>query len=401
MIRPAHLPVGWGVVAPSQNSEKTKLQDYWKETVKRRLIDDGVASETIRNYNTQCNHWLAFWRAVHEQRQKDEVDEKTNAIDQKPVDTGSTGQLSRRREEPSIGAITAQDMADFRAWFASQPYQGKTRAKSTINRAVKFVRMVLKAAEDNERIASAPRLKKLAAPKMKKKIYLSIEHVDKIYRACSAALWPTWDCNRNELSISPADYWRAIVVMLYNYGFRTNDLVQTESAENPAICWKNIVFEPESPGSEVTNQHGWLYFVPAKTQRIKPDPLVLPLSRAAKIHLERIKPTDCNPSDPVFPFPRNKKRFYATWDLISTASGVGPKLAISQGREIYKIYDMRKTCATHHNRNDRGIAPFILGHSDRDDKGVQMTDTFYDNPEEALVDAFKTLQQPESFYDLS
>ena len=383
----AQLPRGWKVIRDDNDTRPRvflrKAFDKYRLPI---LVQEGRKQSTIREYRTAIRAWESYWLSGINRGEPDE----------KPSVSRTEGHLSSfdpgETQEPSIDQISRDHLAEFRGW-----YSAGSRGKLQVNKCLKNIQAILTAAEDSDEIEAAPKLRMLTAAKNTGKTYLSYDHVDAIYRACSVAEWPTKDHNRQELKFSPEQYWRAAVVLFFNYGFRTQELIAYEN-DHESLKWGQVSFEEESPASEVTNSHGWFWYTPQKQEDIKPEPLVLPMPFLVKAHIKSIWHYQAEDSSLVFPFPRNKKRFYATWTAIAKAAGVKPKAALtSKNRRTYQIKDFRKTCATWHNVNFRGIAPFVLGHASRDSGSVAMTDGHYDNPEMALIKAFSTLAQPSSF----
>ena len=344
------------------------------------LIQEQRKPATIAEYQTALYAWQRFWHP--EKRFKNES-------------TPSVSTTDGVKPEPSIEQITGDELAEFRAWYSSG-----TRGKLQVNKIVNNIRSILIAASERNKITSAPKLKKLSANKSAPKVYLSYEHVNAIYEACESAKWPVKDRNQNELNLPAARYWQTAVVLFFNYGFRTQELIAFEKGHR-ALAWNNIEFGSESPGSEIQNEHGWLWYTPQKQEHCKPQPLILPLNLISRQHLQMIYRAKRADQKLLFPFAHDTDKFYETWHLIVDAAGVKPKSAMSTSENRYQIKHFRKTCTTWHNFFCRGIAPFVVGHADRDSGAVAMTNDHYDNAELALVQAFKEFEQPSSFEQIN
>ena len=361
---------------PNFNHEPT-IGDLFKTVMIPQLQRLKRAPATISDYRTSVTKWEAFWKAGVFT----------------PPDSLSGGQPERIPEPPAKD-VTRRHLQAFADW-----YVGTGTAAVTVNRRVGLLVAILDAAADSDDhqidVPKAP--KRLPSVTAGAKVVLPIKHVEAIYNACAVVTWPEYDHAGKPLAAAAADYWRCLIVMLFNYGPRLQDLAAYECGRSP-IEWQGnesgISFDSESPASEVVSDHGWLWFVPSKTQAVKSDPLVLPLPLVVRQHLETIRGDG---TGLVFPFPRHSKRFGEQRKAIFLAAGVKPKAALSRGRDHYLPKDFRKTCLTCHQRANRGIGPFITGHAERGSGRVLIADRHYDNAEQALADHFGQFEQPAAF----
>lgn len=288
-----------------------------------------------------------------------------------------------------IGLISRADLADWRTWLMS-PEGGSCSAR-TANKHLTSVQSILASAP----LAAAPKLRPLPVVVAAKKFYLTYDQIDALYRACDVAAWPTL-LGDKPLPYSPPRYWRAMLVMQFNYGPRTQELAAYER-EQDTLTWGQVSWEPETPDQAGTaqNEHGWFWYTPQKQKRVKGDPLVLPLSQAAARHLRSIYPPgQVADSDRVFPFPYSPDSFYETWWAIVAASGVQLKKDLKTGeRPAVELKLLRKTCETWHDTHSPGIGEIITGHAERTVSGKH-----YANRELRLVEAVNNLPQPASFH---
>ena len=356
---------------PAPKTNAATIGDLFESVVIAELSRLNRAPATISDYRTSVTKWELFWETGASQ----------------PPDGVSGGQ-------PAAAVVTRRDLQAFADWYRSTGI-----AATTVNRRVGLLTAILNAADDDDRYSidppKAPR--RLPSQANTAKVVLPDQHVEAIYNACEIATWPEYDCDRKPLPAAAADYWRCLIVLLWNYGPRLQDFVAYETGRRP-LCWggetSGVSFETESPASEAQSAHGWLWFVPTKTHAIKAQALVLPLPLVACEHLRMVRGSG---SGFVFPFPRNKKHFAEQRRAIFEAANVSPKPAISKGRTEYLPKDFRKTCLSNHQRVRRGIGPFVTGHADRSSASVTVADRHYDNAELALAEHFQTFPQLAAF----
>lgn len=204
---------------------------------------------------------------------------------------------------------------------------------------------------------------------------VTVEELNRVYEACSAATWPQIP------SITAPLFWRAALVCWYFHGMRTQDLAAyTRRAEG--LLWDEVRFDAESPDpdSAATWPHGWLNFVPHKTQRTRGESLVLPLHEVSRRHLELLK---VGHGKRVFPSPYGNKQYYRQWWAIQEHAGIV---------RPFEPSDLRKTCNTAWNRARFGIGVWILGQKPR---GVNAE--FYTVIEPLILETIERVEVPEAF----
>jgi hypothetical protein len=318
--------------------------------------------------------------------------------------------------QPLLEQITADTLTRWRAWLL-MTLPGDNRELNA-NGHVQRLEGILRWAAQGGRIDSAPHIRQLPARSAAGRLYLQYDELSRIYDACVVARWPVLKRDGGPLPYHPATYWRAALVLFFNYGFRTSELVAYRSTHCP-LGWDQVTEAEETPGQDgrARSRHGWLWYLPAKQKRKKGEPLVLPLNRITAAHLRSIYPGgpgDLPPPelDPVFPWPRSSDKLYATWARILEAAKVAPKPDLTTGAaRTFTIAHLRKTATTWHNLHRPGIAPLITGHAARELTGTVRADAslpagaelsavsaeHYDNRELAVVEALETFPQPPAF----
>jgi integrase len=85
---------------------------------------------------------------------------------------------------------------------------------ATVNRELRYVKAALRLAADWGYIEKVPRMRFLK-PQQKLPTYMTPEHFAAIYKACEVATMPS-----NVPNVSPVDWWRGLLVLLYMSGWR-------------------------------------------------------------------------------------------------------------------------------------------------------------------------------------
>ena len=92
-------------------------------------------------------------------------------------------------------------------------------------------------------------------------------------------------------------YWRAALVVFFNYGVDTGTLWESTPAHEPML-WRHVSWERHSPDREVKERSpwGWLFYRRVKTGK----PFHRPMNRVVNAHLRDIMPADPRPDAPIF-----------------------------------------------------------------------------------------------------
>jgi len=295
---------------------------------------------------------------------------------------------------PVVQDVKRAELEAFRVWLGKRP---KASAR-TVNKHLGTIECLLATAAEHWLIDRAPKLEPLSASKAGRKLYLSYDQLSRLYQACGVAEWPKRRKSGGNLSYGPAAGWRALIVLLFNYGARTQEFVAYRRTELPALTWRQVSWDEESPADagQCRCRFGWMWYTPAKQKRAKPDPLVLPLNEVAAGHLRSLAtPLGAREELPVFDWPWSPKELYGQWQAIVDAAGVRPKKSLDGSEDDeYSLKHLRKTCATWHQQHSPGVAPLILGHAKR-----SVSDEHYVAAEGQILRAVLGLPQPEAFYE--
>lgn len=333
--------------------------------------------------------------------------------------TATTGQdANHRTTRPVVRSITAKMLAEYREWLGENDVpdaRGKMRrtGKRAINKDLGYLSMMLGYGAESGDTDGAVRVRRVPLPKAGDPLEIPDEHLSAIFRACDVAEWPARDSKKQPFGVPAPLVWRFALVWYANYGPRVEDLMPYTTDCLP-ICWGHICYEAENPhhNGSASNEHGWFFFVPFKTRRVKPDPLTLPINATARYWLDRLAEAspDRSPQRPLLPLPKASKTFYRTWATILEEAKVAPKplLRVDPATGIperisrsYLLKDLRSTAATRIENHAKGVGKLVTGHAASrapdSEVDVRIFEESYYNAESAIVAALSTIPQPEAF----
>lgn len=296
--------------------KRKTIRKVWTRLAKPAAIDSQCSSKHIREMELHLERWESFWLR-----------------DGKYAIANCLPGCKRSHMEEWRRHLLSSDLS-----------------KRTINKHLATIRRILVVAENHEIIKSRPRLEQLHEPsKGSRKQYLRNEQIDAMFDCAHVLDWP-------RTGIEPGLWWKCAIVMYRTYGFRTQELVAYESIKKP-ITWRNITFDEDSPNiaSEEKNSLGWLFYVPPKTRKKKPEPIYIPLTKYARHALNIMRSTMQSEDSPIFSNPRHQAKFFEEWFKWINAAGIK-----SKDEDVrYYPYCLRKTCATYMNRHVTGLATAI------------------------------------------
>lgn len=177
------------------------------------------------------------------------------------------------------------------------------------------------------------------------------EQLNAIYEACDLATWPTF-------AFGAVNWWRAVLVFLYNTGLRRNDFLELEVGE-VSLSLNLIMFDAEKTG---------------KDQK-------LPLHQSVVDHFGKIWSNRKH----VFPKPKGYKQLYRQWYAIQTAAGIPED-------EHLTFHQLRSTCGSNLFEKSPGAAQEMLGHS-----SIETTRRSYANLSRNLIKLAHEAHQPAAF----
>lgn len=306
--------------------KRLRLRDAYERFLLPDLLD--MAPSTRSEYRRSLNHW------------------------------------EKLTDDPYVCMISRETLREFRAKFIATGL-----ASPTLNKTWRHLRAILRrlgpAADRNpwgEDIIEKIPAMRLASEAPKTPALIPPARIDTVYRACKLATWP------ERCTVSAAHCWQAMLVLLWNYGLRTQDIL--------LITWGDVDFSGT----------GTIKYVAQKNKRKGgkfAQPRTLPMNETVKAHLWRIRKDD--PQARVIDFPRRKHGLYWQWRVILMAAQV----------PLFDFRDLRETCNTRHEMRRQGVGKWILGHA-----ATGINEKHYLNPTPLIKRAISTFPQPSAFLGL-
>jgi integrase len=319
-----------------------------------------------------------------------------------------------RMSSPLLGDVTAGRLSEFRREVIGTEIpgrDGKLRLVTprSLNKTLQAIEQVIAAAIEDGTLDDSRgllRVKKVAQPEQINKLVIPDDALTRIMKAAADANWPRQTIDGK--SIDPGVMWQTAIALFVTYGMRTQDLIRYDSTMRP-IRWGCIRRDALSPAEDGTlsNEPGWLTWVPNKTRRKKSFAMCLPLSTSVRYHLDRwrdaIKPGDDN--EPLMPVPMTRDKIYETWKSILAIAEVRPKpkitfddagcaIALERG---YLIKHLRCTAGTRADEHAAqiqrpDIGRWITGHISND-----VFTRHYRAMEKPILETITTLPMPDGF----
>ena len=224
-----------------------------------------------------------------------------------------------------IEELQRKDVREFLDWVYERAVADEgTNPGRTANKAREHLRAVLSWAWEQELIDAPPRFPKPRAQRdVAGRHYLTKAEINALYFATHPMRRPRgWDA-----PFPVGRYWRAALVVFFNYGVDTGTVWKSAPAHEP-ILWRHVSWDRQSPDREVKEQSpwGWLFYRRVKTGKA----FYRPMNRVVHAHLKSIMPADPRPDAPVFlgGGARPNARFQALCEL----AGIKPRANVETGR---------------------------------------------------------------------
>ena len=256
-----------------------------------------------------------------------------------------------------IEKLSRKEVRKFLDWVHERAVsQEGTNPGRTSNKARDHLRAIISWSWEQDLIDSLPRFPK---PKPQRDVagrhYLTKAEINALYFATHKMERPRgW-----KHAIPVGRYWRAALVVFFNYGVDTGTVWKSAPFHEP-ILWRHVTWNRQSPDREIKQQSrwGWIFYRRVKTGKT----FYRPMNRVVHAHIKSVMPERPNPDDPVFHGggSRPNGRFQALWNL----AGIRPKTNAETGDdEPWELKDLRKTCATYYDEHVPESSIEILGHS--------------------------------------
>lgn len=282
----------------------------------------------------------------------------------------SLRQWERITGNPPVSAITNYVMHQFKERLFTNPIRGKQYEATTVNKHLRNIEAILSAIGPKDRhnpyahgiLSEVPRVPP-AKEGEAEPVVASAEEISCIYKACQTATWPRSD----RLGYATCDYWRALLVFLFNVGCRKSEFKLLTQQD----C--NL-------------QEGIVLVRSCKTRKKRP----LPINRTVISHLTKIwLPRRVY----VWYTQSNDRMLYEQWEKIQLAADIYvPRPEGSDRRNVFGFHELRKTCATEMFLTNPGVAQQFCGHS-----SIDTTTRHYVNMRTVLRAAVEQREQPAAF----
>ena len=219
-----------------------------------------------------------------------------------------------------------KDLRNFLDWVYQRAVEDQgTNPGRTANKAREHLRAVFSWAWEQELIDSPPRFPK---PRPQRDVagrhYLTKAELNALYFAIYQMQRPRgWD-----LPMPVGRYWRAALVLFFNYGLDTGTIWKSIPWHEP-IRWRNVCWDRNAPDREVKEQcrWGWLFYRRVKTGKT----FYRPMNRVVHDHVQSILPNGSTPDEPVFL--GGGARPNARFQKLCKLAGIRPKANADTGRD--------------------------------------------------------------------
>jgi hypothetical protein len=195
----------------------------------------------------------------------------------------------------SVEQLRRKDIREFLDWVYDQAVKGGGENPGrTANKAREHLRAVLDWAWEQELIDTLPRF---PAPRDQRDV--AGRH-DLTKAEINALDFATHKMGRPRGWDAPhpiGRYWRAALVVFFNYGVDTGTVWRSTPAHEP-ILWRHVIWDRKSPDREAKERSpwGWLFYRRVKTDKA----FYRPMNRVVHAHIRSLMPEDPRPDAPVF-----------------------------------------------------------------------------------------------------
>lgn len=198
-------------------------------------------------------------------------------------------------------------------------------------------------------------------------ITIEADEVDRIYEACRIATWPKKvSADGKWIQFVPVDWWRCLLVYLYNVGSRRNEFLGLRR-DQIDFDRRMMTIDPEKHGDS-----NWK-----------------PLHANVIDHMRTIWLPN---RTLLFACPRTRT-LYKQWHRIQEAAGIHvPRPIDSDRKPYYSFHEVRKTAGTNWAEHSPSAAQHMLGH-----RSLNTTVRHYINRGKLAQRIEEKISQPSSF----
>ena len=310
---PLKLWVPSGSVEP--RTDETTLDRVFHEQVRPRLESRKRAAATIEDYERALKAWNQFWGT----------------------------------EPPALADIDIDHLDRFSEHLIAQGKGGRT-----VNKICGNLQLILDLCGPKRNkpgrlgrplglLDDVPHFVRQEETRGAAKRELTLDQVEAMLANCHVAQNP---------QRQPARKWSAAIRLVFWCGPRRDDLFMN-------LRLSNWIRRPECPIPTVSESWPWggLSWVPAKTARIKPEPLVVPIPKELAHDLAAIERPRNESDPPLLGFSRCNVVWRREFSRIQLAAGIAQPITFQEARRTANIHWQRLI--------SEGTGAHFLGHSPR------------------------------------
>lgn len=200
---------------------------------------------------------------------------------------------------------------------------GSTVSPATVARDLRYLRAVLRVANEWGHLPSMPSMPRIRVPS-KLPRFVTPEHFTKIYEACGVAATPV------AANVIPEVWWRALLVFAYMTGWRIKELLRLKVADLDLDTGHAITRHADNKGK--------------RDDRVGLHPLIV-------AHLRELRHFDAM----VFPWPHGRRQIWNRFNEIQVAAGIALPCHETHDHtpscSMYGFHDLRRGFATQNAEN--------------------------------------------------
>lgn len=191
---------------------------------------------------------------------------------------------------------------------------------ATVNKELRYVRLVLNVAKEWKMIQEVPKIRFLKLPKLLP-TFIPADHFAAVYTACGKSTMPG-----DVRNIAPAQWWRGLIVMGYMTGWRISQLL--------SLKWADVDLSNGTAIARVVEGNKG-----KREERIPLHPLVI----------DHLKPLAGSFDELVFPWTDNPRNLWLEFQRIQQAAQLADGSPMPKGGkrgDWYGFHDLRRGFAT-------------------------------------------------------